>query len=204
MPGCGVGGGGGWGWRNRVESGGVLGVGGFSVAEDRVVFEGRKFSLVKRAVRDRDGAEREYDLVVHPGAAVILPVLDDGRIVMIRNYRFAVDATLLELPAGTLEPPEPAIECARRELIEETGYRAERIEPLMTFYSTPGMSTECMYVFVARGLTAGAAAREAGEEIENEVISLADALEGVRSGEIRDGKSVAALLYYERHGQDGN
>jgi ADP-ribose pyrophosphatase len=103
---------------------------------------------------------------VHPGAVVVLPLLDADTIVMIRNFRPSVGATLLELPAGTLEADEPAEACAGRELIEETGYRAGRIEPLVDFYTSPGVLSERMFAFVARELSHVGQQLDEGEEIE--------------------------------------
>ncbi len=162
-----------------------------------VVFRGRKFRVERRVAPDRHGRSRSYDLVVHPGAAVILPILDDGRVLLIRNYRLAVDRELLELPAGTLEPPEPPEACARRELAEETGWRAARMEPLLSFYSTPGICTEHMHAFVATGLSAGATALEPGERITPCPMRWTDALDAIRSGRITDAKTLVTLLYYD-------
>jgi ADP-ribose pyrophosphatase len=140
-------------------------------------------------------------VIVHPGAAVILPLLDDGSVVLIRNRRIATGQTLLELPAGTLEPPEPPIECARRELEEETGYRAARLVELLRFYSAPGFCNELLHAFVATGLTPGRTALEAGEQIETEPQPFEDALRAIRDGRIIDAKTIATLLYYDRFGR---
>ncbi|GAG48053.1 unnamed protein product, partial [marine sediment metagenome] len=139
-----------------------------------------------------------YDLLVHPGAAVVLPLLADGQVLLIRNYRFAVDQELLELPAGTLDPPEPPEECARRELAEETGYRAGKLEPLVSFYSTPGMCNEQMHAFVASELVLGETELEPGERIENVPMEYAEALRAIGDGRITDGKTILTLLYYDR------
>lgn len=165
--------------------------------EAKVVFAGRKFCVEQRSVPDKDGVARTYDLVTHPGAAVILPILDDGRVLLISNYRFAVDGDLLELPAGTIDPPEPAVECARRELAEETGYRAAEMSPLVSFYSTPGICDEILHAFVATGLADGEAALEPGERIKPAPMELDEALAAVRDGRVTDGKTIVTLLYYE-------
>jgi len=123
-------------------------------------------------------------------------VTDDGRIVLLRQYRFATGGTIWEIPAGTLEPGEPPIETARRELIEETGYRAERLEPLCEFFSTPGYTNEKIHAFLATHLAAGEAAPEPGEEIEIRLVPLADVLKMIDRGEIQDGKTLAAILRY--------
>ncbi len=139
-----------------------------------------------------------HDIVVHPGAAVILPLLPDGRVLLIQNYRIALGRELLELPAGTLDPSETAEACAARELTEETGYRAGRLEPLVTFYSSPGIMTERLVSFLARDLTASATNLDEGEEIRLAPQSLAEALDGIRTGRIQDGKTILTLLYYDR------
>jgi ADP-ribose pyrophosphatase len=138
-------------------------------------------------------------LVVHPGAVLILPLLADGQVVLIRNYRYSADAELLELPAGTLEPPEAPVACAARELEEETGYRAGRLEPLCAFYTTPGFTNEFMHAFVATDLTPTAQRLEATEQIRVEIMPLDAALEASVDGRIVDAKTIAALqVYYYR------
>jgi len=134
---------------------------------------------------------------------VILPLLDDGRVCLIRNWRVAVAKTLIELPAGTLEPPEPPQVTAERELIEETGYRAKKIEFLHAFFLSPGILDEKMHFYLATGLTAGQPAREEGEEIENMLISLDDAIQMIFRGEIEDAKTIVGLFWAERLRRDG-
>lgn len=163
---------------------------------DEILLRSRKFSVARRLVSTPDGAH-PYDVIVHPGAVVVLPLLDDGRVVLIENTRPAVGRALLELPAGTLDPGEDPRACAARELTEETGYRAERVSPLLEFYTTPGMTDELMHAFVATGLTAGEAMLEPTEQIRVVVRGWAEVLEDIRKGRIVDGKSIAAVLYYE-------
>ncbi len=136
------------------------------------------------------------DVIVHPGAVVLLPILDDGSVVMIRNYRHVVEETLWELPAGTREDGELAIDTARRELIEETGYRAGSVEPLIDFFSSPGVMTERMQAFIATDLTLVGQQLEEGEEIEVEMRPMAEVHRMVLAGEIRDGKTLAVLGFY--------
>jgi len=161
-----------------------------------ILLESRLFHIERLRPTSQTGQPLIRDIIRHPGAVVVLPILDDGRVVLIRNSRIAVDRQLLELPAGTLEPNEPPIECARRELIEETGYRCDKIEPLTEFFSSPGMLDERMYVFLATGLTEGEMALEEGEEIEVEIFTLAETLDMIKDGTIEDGKTVASILYY--------
>ena len=153
---------------------------------------------VERWAFDANGRHLEHDIVVHPGASVILPVLPDGRIVMIYNYRVATGGELLELPAGTLDPGEDPRTCAARELAEETGYQAGRVTPLLSFYSSPGIVSERLHAFLATDLTPGDTAHEGTEQIRVAPMTLADALAAIRDGGICDAKTIAALLYYER------
>jgi ADP-ribose pyrophosphatase len=168
----------------------------------RPVYEAKKFRVVQQDVIGRDGSERVYDVIVHPGAAVILPLLDDGRVVLLANYRAAVGAELWELPAGTLDGPEEPIACARRELAEETGYQAGRVTPLVSYYSTPGICTERMHAFVATELAAGEQRLEPGERIRVVPMEYEDAIQAVRDGRIIDAKTIATLLYYDRFVRD--
>jgi len=158
----------------------------------------RKFSVERREY-DVPGVGRvRRELVVHPGAVLILPILGDGHVVMIHNYRFAAGKELLELPAGTLEPPEAPIDCAARELQEETGYVASRIEAFCGFYTTPGFTDEYMHVFVATDLTRTAQQLDRTEQIRVEIMSFDDALQATVDGRIVDAKTIAALHIY-RH-----
>ncbi|PQO27938.1 NUDIX hydrolase [Blastopirellula marina] len=155
------------------------------------VFEGVRFNI-ERVWQGK----RPRDVMRHPGAAVILPLVDDNHVCLIKSYRISVDQTLLELPAGTLEPNEPPEVTASRELEEETGYRAEKIELLTGYYPSPGVMDERMFMYLATGLTMHAPAREEGEEIENHVVTLDEAKAMIQDGRIADGKTIAGLLFY--------
>lgn len=168
-----------------------------------VLLESAKFRVVRETVTTGAGKTKTRDIVRHPGACVILPLLDDGRVCLIRNWRIAVATTLIELPAGTLEPPEPPHETAERELIEETGYRAKKIEFLHAFFLSPGILDEKMHLYLATGLTAGQPAREEGEEIENWLVSWDDALAMIFRGEIQDAKTIVGLLWVDRLRKEG-
>jgi ADP-ribose pyrophosphatase len=159
------------------------------------VFSGKIFN-VERCTYQVDGSARTFDIIRHPGAAVVLPLLPNGDIVFEQIYRYPMERTLLELPAGTLDPPEDPIDCAKRELTEETGYRAGRVEPLLSFFSTSGVSDEKMYAFLATDLTPGESALEPGEQITLTHMPLEVALTKIEAGEICDAKSIATLLYY--------
>lgn len=162
-----------------------------------------KFRVVRETVRTPQGNVKTREIVRHPGACVIVPLLADGRVCLIRNWRIAVNQTLIELPAGTLEPPEPPEQTAARELIEETGYRPAKLEFLHAFYLSPGILDEKMHLYLATGLTPGPAAREEGEEIENWLVPLEEAVELVFSGKIQDAKSIVGLLWVWQRRQAG-
>jgi len=169
---------------------------------DEVLLETRRFTVRRLEYNVPGQGLVRRELVVHPGAVTILPLLDPQTVVMIRNYRFAVGAELLELPAGTLEPPEPPVECAARELEEETGYKAAHFERLCEFYTTPGFTDERMHVFVATGLTPAKQRLEATEQIRVEIVPLRDALEATTDGRIVDAKTIASLqIYHYRFGR---
>src|SRR5262245_49736965 len=164
---------------------------------DEILLETRRFRVVRHRGRTATGHEYVRETVQHPGAVVILPILHDGRVCLIRNYRIAVRQTLIELPAGTLEPDEDPADTARRELAEETGYRAAQIERLLEFYMSPGILSERMHAYLATGLTKGPPAPEAGEEIEPLLVTWDEALGMVHAGEIQDAKTLATLLYHD-------
>jgi ADP-ribose pyrophosphatase len=164
----------------------------------RTLLETRRFRVVEETVRREDGRIASCQYVVHPGSVAILPMVDDDHVCLIRNRRLTVQATIIEIPAGTREPGEPPLECARRELEEETGYRAESWEKLAEFYASPGILSERMHVFLARDLTPGDPRREANEEIDNLVVTWDEALAMLDGGEIVDGKTIIAMLTYDR------
>lgn len=170
-------------------------------ASDEVIYKGPVAEVHKVGLRMNDGEVVTRDLIHFSGAAVLVPVLDDGAIVFIRNYRFAVGEKLLELPAGMLEPGEDPRRCAERELAEETGYRAGSIDRLGAFYTTPGATDENMHIFLATGLVDGPQDLETHEEIDVEVIPAAEVREKIRTGQLHDGKTIGALcLYWLRNG----
>ena len=145
-----------------------------------------------------DGRVIRRDIVLHPGAVVILPLLDAEHVVLLRNHRPVVGQTLWEVPAGTLEPPEPPEEAAVRELAEETGYRASSWRKLVEFYPSPGILSERMHLFLAEGLTPGEMALEADEQIEPVVVQWGQALTWATDGTIKDAKSMVAILLWDR------
>jgi ADP-ribose pyrophosphatase len=145
---------------------------------------------------DTDGRAVEREVVHHPGAVLVVPRREDERLVLVRNERVAVDAHLLELPAGKLEPGEAPQAAASRELEEETGYRPGRIRALGEFYTSPGFCDELMRVFVADQLEPVGQKLEPGENIEVQVIARSEVMAMIGDGRIRDGKTIAALLMW--------
>jgi ADP-ribose pyrophosphatase len=161
-----------------------------------ILFQARRFRIERVVQTSPDGGQHVREIVSHPGAVVILPLLDDGRLCLLRNYRVAVDQTLIELPEGTLEPGEDPAETARRELAEETGYRAGRIEHLLTFCMSPGILDERMHLYLADSLQPGPMALGAGEDIQPLLCTWEEAMAMAREGQIADAKTLVALLYY--------
>jgi ADP-ribose pyrophosphatase len=164
------------------------------VLATRRVYEGKVLSLDVDEVEEPGDVRAVREVVRHRGSVAVLPVKDDGRLVLVRQYRYAVDALVWEVPAGRLDPGESPEEGARRELEEEVGLRPRRLEPLTVFYTTPGFCDETMHLFRATGLRAVAARPEADERIEARIFSLGQARGMIRRGEIREGKTLVALL----------
>jgi ADP-ribose pyrophosphatase len=161
-----------------------------------LVFDGRVVQGYKVQLRMPDGRVVRRDFLHYNGAVVVLPVLADGSMVLIRNYRFAVDEHLLEIPAGMLEEGEDPADCAARELAEETGYTAGRVERLGEFFTGPGTTDERMHAYLATELTDGEQNLEPYEEIRVELMPEARVREMILSGELHDGKTLAALSLY--------
>ncbi|RIK83928.1 MAG: NUDIX hydrolase [Planctomycetota bacterium] len=168
-----------------------------SVPEDEDLLHASRFRVVRRYRRLPSGTVVAREIVEHPGAVTILPLVDDSHVCLIRNYRVAVGRALLELPAGTLEHGEDPTLCAERELVEETGYRAGRIERACEFFMSPGILNERMHLFVARDLVLGETELEEGEEIERAVVAWDEAMRLVRTGEVQDAKSLVGLLWHD-------
>lgn len=167
-------------------------------AEERTLYADRKFRLVTRGENLADGQRGEVAFLRHPGAVVLLPFVAPGRICLVRNWRRALDLTLWELPAGTLEPGEAPAACARRELAEETGYAAGRLELVREFFPSPGLLDERMYFFLATDLVPGPASPRPDERLEPRVVPFAQALAWALDGTIRDGKTLVALLLWDK------
>jgi ADP-ribose pyrophosphatase len=164
----------------------------------KTLFKTRRFTVVEEVVMRPDGLPASCQFINHPGSVAILPLVDADHVCLIRSRRLTVGEVLVEVPAGTREPGESPLATARRELAEETGYRAAQFDELASFYPSPGISNERMWIFVACQLTSGAPSREANEEIDNLVVTWDEALAMIDRGEIQDGKTIVALLQWQR------
>ena len=166
------------------------------VIDSKVLFRGRVFTLKRDRIAEPGGVVTTREIIVHPGSVVVLPVLSDGRIVLIRQYRHAAGQYLWELVAGHKEPNESAVTGVHRELLEETGYTARRVRELLRFYPSPGLLGERMDLFLAEGLTKGKAQPEDDERITQKIVTLREAMRWIRSGKIVDSKTVSGILFY--------
>jgi ADP-ribose pyrophosphatase len=164
------------------------------ILDHRRVHSGKVLDLDVDEVLEPGGVRGLREVVRQRGSVAALPVLDDGRVVLVRQYRYAVDARVWELPAGRRDPGETPEEGARRELEEEVGLRAGTLEPLLEFWTTPGFCDEVMHLFRATGLSTVPPRPEADERIESATFTLDEAMAMVRSGAIREGKTLVALL----------
>ena len=163
-------------------------------------YSGRTIQVDHDTVRFPDGSTGVLEMIRHPGASAVVPFLDDPdshnpRVLLIHQFRHAVDARLWEIPAGTLAGGEAPEDCARRELAEEAGMDAARLQRLSTIYTTPGFTDERIHLYLATGLAPVALAREADEFISVHEKRWSDVGKMIRTGKIRDGKSLCALMY---------
>ncbi len=168
------------------------------VLSSKVVYKTNVFEVRHERVIEPSGLKVFRNVVVHPGSVVVLPVFPDGRILMIRQYRHAAKQYLWELVAGRKDPGETFVHGAHRELREETGYRARKMTKLVDLYPSPGFISENMVIFLAEGLSLGEAEPEADEKITSHVLTVKEAVSRMKSGKIRDMKSVAGILYYAK------
>ena len=157
-----------------------------------------RFSVEEVERRIADGKLVKRAVVRHPGAVTLIPLVDRDHVCLIRNFRVAVGQTLIELPAGTIDPPETPAQTAARELVEETGYQVAQLDLLHAFYLSPGILDERMHLFLAQELTEVGTAREPGEEIENLIVPWEEAMRLVWDHQIQDAKTIVGLLTYNR------
>lgn len=164
-----------------------------------IVHRGRKIQVAVDHSIAANGQMIQRDVVLHPGAVAILPLVDAEHVCLLRNHRFVVHEVLWEIPAGTLEFGEAVEAAAVRELAEETGYQAKQWHKLLEFYPSPGILSERTHLFVASELTAGTMRPEADEQLEPHIVAWSEALTWVRDGTIRDAKTLLALLWWQQH-----
>jgi ADP-ribose pyrophosphatase len=166
------------------------------ILSSRVMYKGPIFGVRRDEVLEPTGVRTIREVITHPGSVVVMPVLPDGRIILIRQYRHAARQFLWELVAGRMEPGESVRRSAARELIEETGYRAKRFRVFLDLFPTPGFLEERMYILLAQGLTLGKAEPEEDEKIVAKAYTRGELEKMIQRGVLRDAKSIAGLLYY--------
>jgi ADP-ribose pyrophosphatase len=171
----------------------------FKLLKSEIVYPGRAFTIRRDTLRMPDGRETSFDIVEHVGSVIILPLDADGNLIFVRQYRHAAGLDLVELPAGTLDKGEAPEDCATREVREETGMAAGKLESLGGFYLAPGYSTEYMYVYLATDLRYDPLEPDADEFLTVERFPLYEALAMSERGEIQDAKSLAAILLARKH-----
>ncbi|PSN20085.1 NUDIX hydrolase [filamentous cyanobacterium CCP5] len=165
--------------------------------KQRLFYEGRKFNFEVNRLRLPNKAEGDWECIRHPGGALAVPVTDSGQLVMLKQYRFAIQGRLLEFPAGTVEPNETPLETVQREIIEETGYRAETWQSLGKFPLAPGYSDELIYSFLATGLTQvedAAIGADADEDIEVLLMTPQELEKAIHNGDAVDAKSISSFF----------
>jgi len=170
----------------------------YRVLEKQVLYDGKKVRLeLHRIENEVTGHRSQREVCAHPGAVVVLPLLAGDKVMLIRQRRYTVNDVLMELPAGTLEKGEDPMNCAGRELVEETGLMAKRLKPIGWFYTSPGILSEKIYAFAAYDLEQSVSALEEGEDIELHPVMFHEAVAMCFDGRIHDGKTIATLLMYE-------
>jgi ADP-ribose pyrophosphatase len=171
----------------------VYDVGDHEVLSTRQVFDGKIVKVFLDEIRLPDGRTANWERVKHPGAVGIVPLDDDGNVLMVRQYRNAVRGVLLEIPAGKLEASEDPLDCARRELAEETGMKAGEIVALSEFYNSPGYSDERFFLYLARSLAPTRGESEPDEFLDLVRVGLDEAFTLISSGRLRDAKSIIGM-----------
>ncbi|WP_020675181.1 NUDIX hydrolase [Geopsychrobacter electrodiphilus] len=174
-----------------------------SLLSEEIIFNGRILDLARETHRLPNGREARFEIIHHPGGAAALPIDPDGRLLLIRQFRPAARGTILEIPAGRLEPGEDPATCIVRELQEEVGRKAGRVELLSKIYSTVGFCQEIIHIYLATELTPTPTAREEHEFIELLPLTAAEAFALVDSGQISDAKTLIALQAYRQRLTEG-
>ncbi len=174
------------------------------VTETRYGYKGRLLKLRVSKVKLRGGQQTTREIVEHPGAVAIVPLLDAKTILVTLQYRLAATKHMVEIPAGTLETCESALSCAKRELVEETGYAARRIRKLFSCYLAPAYSTEKIHFFLASGLVRRRAKQAEDETITVRAMNLIEGVRAIERGEVQDAKTICALYYLAAHRRAGS
>lgn len=167
--------------------------------DSRIIYRGLKIDVALRSIELADGSIGEREFVLHRGAVALVPMVDRDHVCLVRNHRFAIDRTLLEVPAGSIDAGEAPEQTAVRELLEETGYRTERMTRLRDWYVTPGVMTERMFLFLCEDLTPGPTDHQLDERLESVIVSWDEALAMVHDGRIEDAKSMLSILIADRY-----
>lgn len=169
----------------------------FTVKNSKIIFKGFVFDIKVDDIEYNSGNKGVREVVEHNGGAVVVPITNEGKIVLVKQYRYPFDEWLYELPAGKLETDEDPLVCATRELTEETGYTSNKISPLGRIYTSPGFSSEILYIFLAEELVPGEHNREEGEDgMEVIELSLDEANKMIRDGKIVDSKTISGIYNY--------
>ena len=160
-----------------------------------IIYRGKVFELIRENITLENGTTTDMEFIEHPGAAAIVPFVDDHRILLLKQYRHALKQYIWEIPAGTLDPREEVIACARRELIEETGYSADEWQQLGEITPLPGYSDERIHIYLASELQPATQHLDEDEIINVQEVAFKDALDMIAKGEIQDAKSIAGLFW---------
>lgn len=169
-----------------------------AILKHEEIYRGKIVTLHVDTIRQASGNSTIREVVLHPGGVTAVPVLKDGRLLLIRQFRYPIGKYILELPAGKLDSGQPPLDTIAREIEEETGYCAGTLTYECSFYTTPGFSNECIHLFLARDLTLKEQRLEEGEHITVEPYELEECLEKIRTGEICDGKTILGILWYRQ------
>jgi ADP-ribose pyrophosphatase len=168
----------------------------YKLLKSQILFKGKVFDHQVDEIEYESGNQGIREVAIHPGGAVVVPVKDDGKIILVKQFRYPLQNTLIELPAGKLDKDEDPLVCATRELEEETGYKAKEIKKLGKIYTAPGYCTEILHIYSARGLTPGNHNREEGEQgMEIFELSINEIEKMITNGEITDAKTIVGIFY---------
>ncbi|WEG18202.1 NUDIX hydrolase [Alkalihalophilus pseudofirmus] len=159
------------------------------------IYSGKIIDLQVDEVELPNGKTSKREIIKHPGAVAILPITTEGKLILVRQFRKALEKTIIEIPAGKLDAGEEPADCAKRELAEETGYVTDNLDFLLSFYTSPGFADELIYMYVATGLTAGEVSRDEDEFLDVVEVTLEEAVEMVRDERIHDAKTAYAIQY---------